>query len=219
LSTLAKAETAVPASWLQHIPNLITLFRIALIPVLAALLMQPGELRALLAAATFFLASWSDYLDGYLARRWNLSTNLGRILDPLADKLLVATALIMLVSLERQPAVPAWMAVVVIGRELAVTGLRAVALSRGYVHAAEELGKYKMVFQVLAMHGLLLHYDFVGINFHIAGMYFLWIALVLGLWSGVVYHYQVIGALMRSEHNGEHENGEQNAGVPRGENS
>lgn len=183
-------------SWLHHLPNLITLFRVALIPILGLLLLRPGEGYALAAVTVFFVASWSDYLDGFVARRWNISTDLGRLLDPLADKLLVATALIMLVSLDRQPAVPAWMVAVVIGRELAVTGLRAVALSQGYVHGAEELGKYKMVFQILALHGLLLHYDFLGIDFHIAGMYFLWLAMVLGLWSGVAYHIHVVRALL-----------------------
>ncbi len=186
-------------AWLtDNLPNLITLFRVALIPVLVWLLLEPGEMRALAAAGTFFLASWSDYLDGFLARRWNISSDFGRIVDPLADKLLVAAALIQLVSLDREPALPAWMAIIIIGRELAVTGLRAVALSRGYVHAAEELGKYKMIFQVLALHGLLLHYTFLGIDFHAAGMYFLWIALVLGVWSGVRYHYDVLRALTRS---------------------
>lgn len=186
-------------SFLNNLPNLITLLRVALVPVLIVFLMEPGELRALGAAATFFLASWSDWLDGYLARRWQIISDFGRILDPLADKLLVAAALIMLVSLERQPAVPGWMVVLIIGRELAVTGLRAVALSRGIVHAAEELGKVKMVFQVLAIHGLLLHYEFLGVNFHAAGMYFLWLALVVGLWSGIAYHYTVIRALLRPD--------------------
>lgn len=189
----------MPDSFLNNLPNLITLLRVALVPVLIVFLMEPGELRALGAAATFFLASWSDWLDGYLARRWQIISDFGRILDPVADKLLVAAALIMLVSLDRPPAVPAWMVVVIIGRELAVTGLRAVALSRGIVHAAEELGKVKMVFQVLAIHGLLLHYEFLGVNFHAAGMYFLWLALVVGLWSGVVYHYTVIRALLRPD--------------------
>lgn len=187
------------SAWLHHLPNLITSFRILLIPVLGYLLLVPGEVRALAAAAVFFVASWSDYLDGYLARRWSISTDLGRLLDPLADKLLVATALIMLASLERQPSVPAWMVAIVIGRELAVTGLRAIALSQGYVHGADELGKVKMVFQILALHGLLLHYDFLGIDFHAAGMHFLWIAMLLGLWSGVAYHVRVIRALAAVE--------------------
>ena len=186
-------------SFLNNLPNLITLLRVALVPVLIAFLMEPAEWRALGAAATFFLASWSDWLDGYLARRWRISSDFGRILDPLADKLLVASALIMLVSLDWEPSVPAWMVVLIIGRELAVTGLRAVALSQGLVHGAEELGKYKMVFQVLAVQGLLLHYEFFGVDFHVAGMYFLWLALIVGLWSGIVYHVHVVRALLRPQ--------------------
>ena len=146
---------------------------------------------------TFFLACLSDFFDGYLARRWGISTTLGTLLDPLADKLIVAAALIMLAGMERTPNVPSWMIVVIIGREIAVTGLRAVALGQGMVLAAEELGKYKMVFQMFALHGLLLHYHFLGIDFHLAGMYFLWISLVIALWSGIDYHVKVIRQFTR----------------------
>jgi CDP-diacylglycerol--glycerol-3-phosphate 3-phosphatidyltransferase len=102
----------------------------------------------------------------------------------------------MLSGMDRVPAVPAWMTAVIIGREIAVTGLRAVALGQGVVIAAEELGKYKMIFQMFAIHGLLMHYGFFGIDWHAGGMYFLWISLVLGLWSGVDYHVKVIRQLM-----------------------
>src|SRR4051812_30475041 len=133
--------------WLQ-LPNLITFVRIALIPLLVFFLTDEGPKAALLAALTFHLACWSDFFDGYLARRWNISTVLGQLLDPLADKLIVAAALIMLTSMDRQPAIPAWMVVVIIGREIAVTGLRAVALGQGIVVPADELGKYKTAFQM-----------------------------------------------------------------------
>lgn len=178
-----------------NLPNLITFFRIALIPVLMLLLTQPGPAEALLAALTFHIACWSDFLDGYLARRWNISTTLGKLLDPLADKMIVAAALIMLASMSREPTVPGWMAVVIIGREMAVTGLRAVALGQGIVVAAEELGKYKTIFQMFALHGLLLHYPFLGVDWFSAGMYFLWLALILGLWSGIDIHVKVIRQL------------------------
>jgi CDP-diacylglycerol---glycerol-3-phosphate 3-phosphatidyltransferase len=180
-----------------NLPNIITFFRILLIPVLVVLLTNPAPTPSALAGLTFFLACWSDFFDGYLARRWGISTTLGKLLDPLADKLIVAAALIMLAGMERQPSVPAWMAVVIIGREIAVTGLRAVALGQGVVVAAEELGKYKMIFQMFALTGLLLHYDFAGIDFHTGGMYFLWISLVISLWSGVDYHVKVIRVMLR----------------------
>lgn len=193
--------TRVPAAarafvGVANLPNLITAVRIALIPLMVVLLLFPGRGASLAAAATFFVASWSDFLDGYLARRWNITTTFGKLLDPLADKLLVAAALIMLVGIDRSPAVPAWMVVVIVGREIAVTGLRAIAAGEGVVLAAEELGKYKMLFQMFAVHGLLLHYTWLGVDFHAAGMYFLWISLVIGVWSGIDYHARVIRHMM-----------------------
>ena len=181
-----------------YLPNILTVLRILLIPLLVVLLLDPGPTASLLATLTFFVASLSDFFDGYLARRWGISTPFGQLLDPLADKLIVAAALIMLAGMNRVPAVPAWMAAVIIGRELAVTGLRAVALGSGLVLAAEELGKYKMIFQILALHGLLMHYHFLGIDWHTAGMYFLWISLVIALWSGLDYHVKVIRQFLRS---------------------
>jgi CDP-diacylglycerol--glycerol-3-phosphate 3-phosphatidyltransferase len=174
------------------LPNLLSVVRILLIPVLVVLLLDPSPTASALAALTFFLACWSDFLDGYLARRHGISTALGKLLDPLADKLIVMAALVMLAAMPREPRVPAWMVVLVVGRELAVTGLRAIAAGEGVVLAAEELGKYKMIFQVFALHGLLLHYHFAGVDFHTAGMYFLWIAILVGLWSGIDYHSKVI---------------------------
>ena len=177
---------------LRNLPNLITAFRIALVPVLVLVLRHPGRGAAVLAAFTFFLASWSDFFDGYLARRHGITSSLGKLLDPLADKLIVMSALVMLAAMPRQPRIPAWIVVAIVGRELAVTGLRAVAVSEGIVLAAEELGKYKTIFQMLALIGLLLHYPFFGVDFFAAGMYFLWPSLVLTLWSGVDYHVRVI---------------------------
>lgn len=185
------------ASAIANLPNILTVLRIVLIPVLVVILTNAGPTASLLAALTFFLACLSDFFDGYLARRWGISTTFGKLLDPLADKLIVAAALIMLSGMDRDPTVPAWMTAVIIGREIAVTGLRAVALGQGVVVAAEELGKYKMIFQMFALHGLLLHYDFLGVDFHVGGMYFLWISLVLGLWSGIDYHVKVIRQLVR----------------------
>jgi CDP-diacylglycerol---glycerol-3-phosphate 3-phosphatidyltransferase len=182
---------------MANLPNILTVFRIVLIPLLVVLLMDPRPTASLLAALTFFVASWSDFFDGYLARRWGISTAFGQLMDPLADKLIVAAALIMLAGMTRTPAVPAWMAAVIIGREMAVTGLRAVALGQGVVVPAEELGKYKMIFQMFAIHGLLVHYPFLGVDWHVGGMYFLWIALVLSLWSGIDYHIKVVRQLVR----------------------
>ena len=101
---------------MANLPNIITFVRILLIPVLVVLLTSPSPLASVLATVTFFLACLSDFLDGYLARRWGLSTTLGKLLDPLADKLIVAAALIMLAGMERMPSVPSWMVVVIMAR-------------------------------------------------------------------------------------------------------
>ncbi|MEA2625589.1 MAG: CDP-diacylglycerol---glycerol-3-phosphate 3-phosphatidyltransferase [Candidatus Binatota bacterium] len=175
----------------NNLPNWLTFARIALVPVIVWLLRDPGPLAGGLAAGAFFLACLSDYFDGYLARKYSHSTTLGKFLDPLADKLLVAGILIMLVAMDRQPKVPAWLVVVVIGRELAVTGLRAIASGEGIVLPADQLGKYKMIFQMFALHGLLIHYRYAGVDFHVAGMYFLWISAVVSLWSGADYAVRV----------------------------
>src|SRR3989337_1474327 len=113
-----------------NIPNLLTFFRIALIPLLVLFLLSPSELLSILSVVVFSIASITDWLDGYLARKMNIVTNLGKFLDPIADKLLIAAALVMLVGLGR---IPAWMVVVIIGREIAVTGLRSIASSEGII--------------------------------------------------------------------------------------
>jgi len=173
-----------------NVPNLISGLRIALVPVLIVLLRNPDRADSLAAAATFFVACWSDFLDGYLARRQGVSTELGKFLDPLADKLIVVSVLIMLAAVT--PArVPAWLVVLIVGREFAVTGLRAIAVGRGLVLEADELGKYKTILQMFALHGLLLHYPFLGIDFQSAGMYFLWMSLAFSLWSAAEYHARV----------------------------
>lgn len=177
---------------LLTLPNQLSLLRIGLVPILVYFLHSSDPVSSALAALTFFIASLTDFFDGYLARLYGHTTTLGKFLDPLADKLLVAAALIMLTAADRTPRVPAWMVVIIIGREIAVTGLRGIASGEGIILAAEELGKYKMLCQMFALHGLIIHYSYALIDFHTLGMYFLWIALVLGVWSGVDYHIKVI---------------------------
>jgi CDP-diacylglycerol--glycerol-3-phosphate 3-phosphatidyltransferase len=176
-------------------PNLLSVFRIATAPVLVWLLLNPGPGASALAAAVFFLATASDFLDGYIARSYGTGTTVGKFLDPLADKLVVTTVLIMLAAIAREPHVPAWMVVVFVAREFAVTGIRAVAAAEGKVFGAEELGKYKMVLQSIAIHGLLIHYTYLHVDFFAAGMFVLWIALVVSVWSGVDYYVRIIRAL------------------------
>jgi CDP-diacylglycerol--glycerol-3-phosphate 3-phosphatidyltransferase len=179
-----------------NLPNTLTLFRIACIPLLVLLLFFPHKTASFLAALVFGLASISDLLDGFLARRRKLVTTLGKFLDPLADKLVVSAALIMLIPLGR---VPAWMVVVIVGRELAITGLRTVAVSEGQVISADYLGKQKMVFQIVAILGLLLHYEYFGVNFHAVGMFFMWVAVIMTLWSGFNYFRSFWHVLQENE--------------------
>jgi CDP-diacylglycerol---glycerol-3-phosphate 3-phosphatidyltransferase len=131
----------------MNLPNTLTLIRIFLVPVLVAVLLtRTGGIY--LGPAIFGLAVATDYLDGYLARRRNQVTKLGIILDPLADKLLVAAALLSLVEMD---AVPAWIVTIILVREFAVTWLRSIAASRGIMIAASLLGKWKMVLEVVAI--------------------------------------------------------------------
>src|ERR671925_418532 len=119
-----------------NIPNIITLIRIALIPVMAVLLLSPSKEAGFWAAAVFAVASITDWLDGYLARRMGIVTVFGKFLDPIADKLIVMAALIMILPFDR---VPAWMVLVILGREMIITGLRGIASTEGVVIAASNL--------------------------------------------------------------------------------
>ena len=182
------------ASNIWNLPNILTLLRIALIPVMAVLLLSPSKEAGFWAAAVFAVASATDWLDGYLARRMGIVTIFGKFLDPIADKLMVMAALIMILPYGR---VPAWMVLVILGREIIITGLRGIASSEGIVISASDLGKFKTIFQIVAILGLLLHYDYhwlfgidhplFYVNMHNVGMFYLWIATVITIWSGVDY--------------------------------
>jgi CDP-diacylglycerol--glycerol-3-phosphate 3-phosphatidyltransferase len=172
------------------LPNLLSFFRIGIIPVLVYLLTFTDRASAALAAALFLIASITDYFDGYFARRNRSVSDLGKILDPLADKLMVLSVLIMLAAMDRpgEPSVPAWLVVVIIARESAVTVIRGIALSEGIVMQAETLGKYKFILQAFAVVGLLIHYRYWGMDFFVAGIYFLVLSAVVAVWSGISYH-------------------------------
>ena len=165
-------------------PNFLTLFRIAAVPAIVILMISPNRLFTILAAALFSAAAITDYLDGYFARRRGLETLLGKVMDPVADKLLVSSAFIMLTA---QSWIPAWMVCIIIGRELAVTGLRNIIAGKGEDISASWLGKYKTGFQIAAAIPLLIHYPYFGVNIHAIGYFFLLGALVFTIWSGVDY--------------------------------
>ena len=166
----------------MNLPTAVTLSRVLLVPLFVFLV----EKHPVWGCLTFVLASLTDLLDGYLARRSRQVTKLGIILDPIADKVLVITALIVLVDLSL---VPAGIAIVIIVREFLVTGLRLVALSRDLVMPAETGGKYKTGFQIAAIIIFLVSYSGIlgPLDLYWVGIVCIWLALILGLTSGVQY--------------------------------
>lgn len=180
----------------MNLPNILSIFRIILIPIFIVVFSTPTDVRLQWAALIFFIASVTDWFDGYIARRWGQVTLSGKLLDPVADKLLVLSALIILVEFKR---VASWIAIIIIGRELAITGLRAIASSAGIIIAAKEIGKYKTTLQVFAILLLILDYPVVffgrEIDLHIIGTVCLWSAAILALVSGLDYFIRFWGDL------------------------
>ena len=169
-----------------NLANKLTLVRILAVPFIVLLLYFPNRVSCFLAAAVFVVASITDMVDGIVARRQNMVTNFGKFLDPLADKLLIGSVLIMLADLQWAPA---WIVVVIVCRELTVTGLRAAAMERGLVLAADRFGKLKTILQTVALIPLLLHYPLFGLDMETPGLVLLYLALFMTIFSGANYLY------------------------------
>lgn len=167
-----------------NLPNSITLARIGVVPFLFFLLASPGPVGSLALAALFVIASITDFWDGYLARKYNLITTMGKFLDPLADKLIVNTAMILMIPIGR---IDAWIVVIIIIRDLIVDGIRSIASSEGIYIQASVLGKQKTVAQIFAVTALMIHYPFFGLDAHLVGTVILYAAFVLTLYSGLDY--------------------------------
>src|SRR5689334_5034655 len=176
----------------MNLPNLLTLVRIFLVPLLVAALVQQnwrvqwnGKLliaNDFLALLFFLAAAVTDLLDGYLARRWKQVTTVGTLLDPVADKLLVSAALISLVQIR---ALPGWMAILIIAREFAVSGLRSIAAAEGYTIRANDLGKTKMFSQVVAISVMMLatrHPELAKL-----GLISMWVVVFFAVASAISY--------------------------------
>jgi len=178
-----------------NLPNSVTMLRIGVVPVLLFLPMSTTVSGSRFMAWAFIAAAVTDILDGWLARRKGGKdiTRIGKLLDPLADKLIVSTALIMLLAIGRIPLWASGMVVVIVGRELAVTGLRGIASSHGQVVAATGPGKLKTIAQTVATAALLFHYETLGLPAHEIGLSLLAIATVLTLWSGYLYFSDYFG--------------------------
>ncbi len=178
----------------KRLPNILSLSRVFVIPFIVVLFeimrytpkshIVVLEFVSFICALLFALGGLTDFFDGYFARKYKDITKLGKLLDPITDKLLISTTMIMLVSINR---LHAWIVVLIIGREIAVTGLRALTASSGIIIPASLEGKYKMTFQIVAVIGLLVHYTYFGVDFQRVGMLFTWIALFVTLWSGINY--------------------------------
>jgi CDP-diacylglycerol--glycerol-3-phosphate 3-phosphatidyltransferase len=176
-----------------NLPNALTLLRIFLVPFLVVVLLTKFEGREFVGLAIFLVAAITDFFDGWLARRRNQTTRLGALLDPIADKLLMSAAFISLVEMDSHH-VPAWMVVIIIGREFAVSGLRSIAAQQGVTIAASPLGKGKMVSQVIAISLLILGYE-LG-QFRVSGTVALWAVMLFALASGIDYFIKFARAIL-----------------------
>lgn len=169
--------------------NTITVLRIVAVPIVMVLLANESRSTSLIACGLFILASVSDFVDGYLARKYNLESIIGAFLDPLADKLLVTGAMIMLVPLGR---IDAWLVAIIILRDLTITSLRAIAASEGMIIAASNWGKYKTTFENTGLCFLIYHYPSHAMDPHDVGIILMWIGMVLAVGSGLHYLWQFI---------------------------
>jgi CDP-diacylglycerol--glycerol-3-phosphate 3-phosphatidyltransferase len=179
-----------------NLPNTITMLRLGVIPILFALLFSPGPAMSLVIAVLFIIAALTDILDGYIARRFGIVTTMGKFLDPIADKLIVNTAMVLMIPIGR---IPAWIVAVIIIRDFTVDGIRNIASSDGLIIDASPLGKRKMLCQIFAVSALMIHYPFLGADAHLVGMVILSIALVLSVASGIDYFLRFYRAGIRGK--------------------
>jgi CDP-diacylglycerol--glycerol-3-phosphate 3-phosphatidyltransferase len=185
---------------LTNLPNLVTMGRVVLIPFVLIFIDNFNPLRTFIASLLYLVAAAGDFLDGYLARSRGQVSTLGKFLDPLADKLIVNAVLVYMVALGR---VPAWVVVVIIGRDLAVNGLRSIASAQGLVIAASDGGKIKTALQLAAIMMLLIHFRYpalgvgISVDYHEAGWYLLLVATVASLYSGAQYMRHFLAAAIK----------------------
>lgn len=177
---------------LVNLPNALTLARIFLVPFLMVFLIASPEPWSYTAGAIFLAAVFTDWLDGRIARRTRQVTTVGKLLDPIADKFLISAALISLVQVGRAPA---WMVVLIVGRELLITGLRSIAASQGIIIQASEFGKVKMVTEVVAVTLLILDWPSAGPFPLSLGLFALSVAMLLAIVSGLDYLRKFLRAI------------------------
>ena len=187
-----------------NLPNMLTLGRIAVIPLFVWFTYDADPFYSLLAAGLFTIAAVTDVIDGFLARRWNMITVVGKLMDPLADKLIVAAALIMMTRLGR---VPAWVVIVLISRELIISALRQIAASEGMIIAAGQEGKWKTSLQLVGIIALCIHYVHTvnlvlwtgPIDFNLVGKVLVYLSTAFSVWSAGVYFRGFLAMLSKSK--------------------
>jgi CDP-diacylglycerol--glycerol-3-phosphate 3-phosphatidyltransferase len=185
-----------------NLPNMLTLGRILLIPVFVWFTYDADPLYSMLAGLVFAVAAITDVVDGYLARKWNLITVVGKFMDPLADKLIVMAALVMMVRLGR---IAAWVVIVLLARELIVSGLRTIAASEGMVISAGQEGKWKTSLQLVGVISLCVHYvhpldlgfRVVLVDYNMVGKVLVYLSGAFSVWSAVVYFRAFLSMLAR----------------------
>jgi CDP-diacylglycerol--glycerol-3-phosphate 3-phosphatidyltransferase len=167
--------------------NTITVGRIVMIAPTVAFLHSPEPWAGWTAMVLFVIAGISDVIDGYLARLYGQVSVVGAFLDPLADKLMVMAVMVMLIPLDR---IPAWLVVVLLARELVITGLRGIASAEGIIISASAGGKYKTAYQMVGLSFLLIHYVYLGVNCHWVGLVLMYVSTGISLWSGWDYCFE-----------------------------
>ncbi|MEN6319906.1 MAG: CDP-diacylglycerol--glycerol-3-phosphate 3-phosphatidyltransferase [Syntrophaceae bacterium] len=182
--SLDRSQMSMERGALLNLPNTITMLRVSVIPVLFFLLLSPEQTGSLVIAAFFAIAALTDFLDGYVARKYEIVTVMGKFLDPIADKLIINTAMILMIPIGR---IPAWIVAVIITRDFIVDGIRAIASTEGSIIQASILGKQKTICQAFAVTALMIHYPFLGIDAHAVGIVILYLALILSVYSGFDY--------------------------------
>jgi CDP-diacylglycerol--glycerol-3-phosphate 3-phosphatidyltransferase len=183
-----------------NLPNMLTLGRVAIIPFFVWLTYDADPLNSMWAAIVFAAAAITDIVDGVLARRWNLVTVVGKLMDPLADKLIVMAALVMMVRLGR---VAAWVVILLLARELVIGALRQIAATEGLVIAAGQEGKWKTSLQLVAIICLCVHYEHpldllfatYPVNYNLVGKLLLYLSTVFSIWSGANYFRAFLNVL------------------------
>ncbi len=167
--------------------NVITVARIVMIPVVVAFMFTPAPWAGWTAMVIFVIAGISDLVDGWLARRYQQVSVIGAFLDPLADKLMVMAVMVMLIPHGR---IPAWLVVVLLARELVITGLRGIASAEGVIISASAGGKYKTAYQMVGLSFLLIHYEYLAIDCHVVGLWLMYVSSAISIGSGWDYCWE-----------------------------